>query len=264
MTALEASREFWSRYYHWALSVAESEARAGFPRLSVFKGGMTWKTYQFAQTLSEAVRVLFVRACLKRFYINVGGLSEPLSKQEQAILDQHQIFYMKQRGLELEIPARRRAGERIKLASKKTLQKAITERFLAAFKQQGIEIGHSFRDSVGFTIKCAGWLVLTNFEFKGRQGNCIEYKHLIVGKPGGVNPDGTIFWPAPWLATFCWIGITTIQWEYLLDEDVEPACDSAVELCRNVFDVLPALLSGIERDKVVDAYGETSGSGHEK
>jgi hypothetical protein len=250
VTVLEASREFWARYYHWAISVAESEARAGFPKLSVFKGGMTWKTYQFGQKLSEAERVLFVRACLKRFYTNVGGTSEPLSKQEKEMLDRDQMFYLRQRGLELEIPARRRAGEKIKLASKKSLQKAITEKFLAAFERQGIGFGHDFPNSVGFTIKCAGWLVLTNFEFGSRQQSFIEYKHLIVGKPGGVNSDGTIFWPAPWLATFCWIGITTIRWEYLLDEDVEPACDSAVELCRQVFDALPELLNGIERDKV--------------
>ena len=250
MTVSEASREFWARYYRWALSVAENEARAGFPSLRIFKGGMTWKTHQFAQRLSEAERLLFVRASLKRYL--AGDCGEPLSKQDKAILDQHEIFYSRQRGLQLEIPARRRAREKIRFASKKTLQKAITEKFLAAFGQQGIEIGHNFRDSVGFTMKYAGWLVLTNFEFGGRQGNCIYYKHLIVGKPGGVNPDGTIFWPAPWLATFCWIGITTIQWEYLLDEDVEPACDSAAKLCRDVFDALPKLLSGIERDQVTD------------
>jgi hypothetical protein len=122
------------------------------------------------------------------------------------MLDQHEVFYLRQRGLELEIRARRRAGEKIEFASKKTLQKVITEKFLAAFEQQGIEVGHDFPKSVGFTIKCAGWLLLTNFEFGSRQESFIEYKHLIVGKVGGVNPDGTIFWPAPWLATFCWIG----------------------------------------------------------
>jgi hypothetical protein len=252
VTVSEASREFWDRYYHWALSVAESEARAGFPKLRVFKGGMAWKTYQFAQELSEAERVLFARACLKRFYANVGGTGEALSSQEKAMLDRDQIFYLRQRGLELEIPARRRAGEKIKFASKKTLQSAVTKRFLAAFEQQGVELGpDNIPNTVGFTIKCAGWLVMTNFEF-GRHESFIEYKHLIVGKVGGVNPDGTIFWPAPWLATFCWIGMTTIRWEYLLDEDVEPACDSVVELCRQVFDALPELLNGIERDKVTE------------
>jgi hypothetical protein len=245
MMLSEASREFEARYYGWALSAAEKEAREGFPHLRIFKGGLTWKMYQFTQKLRKEEQLLFVRAYLKRGF----AIRESLSEEEKALLDRDQVFYMKQRGLELEIRARRRAGEKIKFASKKTLQKAVTEKFMAAFERQGAELGpKNVPNGVGFTTKCAGWVIMTNFDF-GRHESYIEYRHLIVGKPGGVNPDGTVFFPYPVLAILLWIGFP-IRWEYLLDEDVEVACDSAVEMCRQVFDILPELLRGIERDKV--------------
>ena len=84
----------------------------------------------------------------------------------------------------------------------------------------------------------------------------MDYRHLIAGAGGRVNPDHTVTFPAPILAMFAWTNICPIQWEYLLDEDVGPACDCAVELCREFFDALPKLLSGIERDKVVDEGGD--------
>jgi hypothetical protein len=249
VTLSEASREFLRRYYDWSLSVAESEARAGFPSLQIFKGGLTWKTYQFAQKLSEADRLLFVRARLKRYAAKDFGTVEPVSKQEQALLDQHQMFYMRQRGLELEIPRRRRAGEKIKLASKKTLYKAITEKFVSAFGDRGVEVEPNLHNGVGFEFTCAGWVIITTFT-SGRSAGEMDYRHLIAGEAGRVNPDNTVTFPAPVLAMFAWTRIASIQWEYLLDEDVGPACDSAVELCRQVFDALPELLKGIERDKV--------------
>ncbi len=247
MTVLEAKREFSARYYRWALSVAESEARAGFPSLQIFKGGLTWKTYQFVQKLSEADRLLFVRAQLKRYL--AGGNVELLSKEEKAILDRYGIFCMGQRGLQLEIPRRRRAGEKIKFASKKTLYKAITEKFVSAFGDRGVEVEPNLHNGVGFEFPCAGWVVITTFT-SGRAAGEMDYRHLIVGEAGRVNPDGTVTFPAPVLAMIVWADINPIQWEYLLDEDVGPACDSAVELCRQVFDALPELLKGIERDKV--------------
>jgi hypothetical protein len=101
-----------------------------------------------------------------------------------------------------------------------------------------------------FRRKFAGWIVSTDFTF-GRQESLISYKHAIVSEDVIHHPDNTeITAPALWLTFFSWIGISPMEWEYLLPEDVEPACDSIVELCRQAFDVLPKLLQGIERDKV--------------
>ena len=39
-------------------------------------------------------------------------------------------------------------------------------------------------------------------------------------------------------------------WEYLVDEDVDAACDVAVKFCGHFFEVAPKLLKGIEMDKI--------------
>jgi hypothetical protein len=56
---------------------------------------------------------------------------------------------------------------------------------------------------------------------------------------------------ASFISFSAWLGITSqIQWEYLTDEDVDPAYDAVIKHCRHFVDVLPKLLKGLECEKI--------------
>jgi hypothetical protein len=158
---------------------------------------------------------------------------------------------------EEQIAARKQAGEKIKFASKRKLQKAITEKFKIAFGDQCID--HRFDDeydlSSNFDIKCCGWILSTNFWF-GRRESLINYSHGI-SSPTKIHHERhpEISAPAMMMAQMLsfssWLGITSqIQWEYLMNEDVEPTCDIVIKHCRHFFEVAPKLLKGLEFEKI--------------
>jgi hypothetical protein len=152
-----------------------------------------------------------------------------------------------------QIAARKRDGEKIKFASKRKLQKAITEKFKAAFGNQCID--HRFDDendlSSNFDIKCCGWILSTHFWF-GRRESLINYSHGIFSPTRIHHPEHSeITAPAMRLALMIsfssWLGLTSqIQWEYLFNEDVDSACDAVLRHCRYFFEVAPKLLKGLE------------------
>jgi hypothetical protein len=157
---------------------------------------------------------------------------------------------------EEQIAARKQAGEKIKFASKRKLQKAITDKFKAAFGSQRIE--HRFDDefdlSSNFDIKCCGWILSTHFWF-GRRESLINYSHGIGSETRITHPESKASASAMVMAQMVsfssWLGITSqIQWEYLMNEEVEPACDAVIKLCRHFFEVAPKLLKGLEFEKI--------------
>jgi hypothetical protein len=252
MTIVQAREEFDKRFGLWALYTAERAIEASLPHFDMFKGGVTWNFRQFVLQLTRREQIAFVRMRRKEVcFKETGGRSEPLSEGDKELRHRYNSFCWGRRGLEIEIRRRRRAGEKIKFASKKTLHSAIKEKFVGVFGDRGIEVEPSFHNGVGLQMICAGWLVITTFT-SGRSAGEMDYTHLIAGTAGQIHPDGTVTPPSVVLAHFAWTGICHMQWEYLCNEDVTPACDCAVELCREVFDALPKLLYGIERDKVVD------------
>jgi hypothetical protein len=52
--------------------------------------------------------------------------------------------------------------------------------------------------------------------------------------------------------SFCsWLGVTSqTQWEYLMEEDVEPTCEAVINFCERFFEVAPKLLKGLEFEKI--------------
>jgi hypothetical protein len=52
--------------------------------------------------------------------------------------------------------------------------------------------------------------------------------------------------------SFCsWLGITgATRWKYLVNEDVEAACEVAMKFCGHFFEIAPKLLKGLEFDKI--------------
>jgi hypothetical protein len=156
---------------------------------------------------------------------------------------------------EEQIAARKQAGEKIKFASKRKLQKAITEKFKAAFGDQCID--HRFDDehdlSSNFDIKCCGWILSTHFWF-GRRESLINYSHGIGSETRITHPESKASASAMVMAQMVsfssWLGITSqIQWEYLMNEEIESACDAVIKLCRHFFEVAPKLLKGLEFEK---------------
>ena len=64
-----------------------------------------------------------------------------------------------------------------------------------------------------------------------------------------LEKDGKIL--ASFISFSAWLGITSqIEWEYLMDEDVDPACDAVIKHCRHFLEVLPKLLKGLEFENI--------------
>ena len=121
MNFSKAQQEFKIRYYLWATSEFEREINELFPDLQQFRTGAAWEVFQFVQTLAKNEQVVLARGLLKRFHPEaVKALGEAYSAEEASLYDRlrgfrHDVFGMS--GIELELDARRRAGEKIRFLS---------------------------------------------------------------------------------------------------------------------------------------------------
>jgi hypothetical protein len=159
--------------------------------------------------------------------------------------------------LEEQIAARRKAGEKIKFVSKRTLQKTLAERFKSAFNNQCGDF--RFDDSLdpwsAFDMSCCGWTLSTHFWF-GRRESLINYHHNISSPTKIYHPEHPeITAPAmsmgQMISFSSWLGLTSqIQWEYLFNDDVDSACDVVFKHCRYFFEVAPKLLKGLEFENI--------------
>lgn len=258
MTFSKAQQEFQIRYYLWATAEFEKEIHESFPNLRLFKGGSIWKLYQFMQRIDGGKQLALAHSLLKRFHSDaVKTLGESCSDEESSLRDELDDFRRNPLGLEAEIPARRSAGEKIKFVSKSKLRKVMVSKFRGAYGSQCIkmEIGEEW-DPL-FDMKCCGWIISTQLWF-GRRESLISYNHSIVSETRIHHPENPgITAPAMKLKQLIsfssWLGICSqTQWEYLTDDDVEPACDAAIKLCGHFFEVAPKLLKGLEFEKIAE------------
>jgi hypothetical protein len=253
MDLLKAREEFQVRHYLWAKSKAAEEINEGFPHFWLFKGGVSWKFYQFVRNLERREQELLVAAKLKRSHrYAVATLGEMTSGEERAVEEQWFKFNAKLSDLERDIAIRRRRGEVIRFVSKRKLQQAMVSSFGKAFGHLELgaweNIGH---ESSYVRFKCSDWVVHTAFYF-GRTRSLINFSHAIVSEDRIRHPTTPgVTGPALLLANaLCWIWLARMEWDYLTGTDIEPACDSIVSLCREFFDELPKLLRGLEREKI--------------
>jgi hypothetical protein len=258
MDLLTARREFQIRLYFWAKLKAADEIKEEFPHFWLFKGGASWKHYEFMRKLERREQELFVAAQLKRSHrYAVDILGETVSIEERAIEERWFKCNLEMSDFERDIAIRRRRGETIRFVSKRRLQQAMVSSFDKAFGHLGLEgrenIGH---ESSYVLMKCGDWVVQTGFYF-GRTRSLISHSHVIVSEDRICHPTTPgVTGPALLLANgLCWIGLGRMEWDYLTDTDIEPACDSVVTLCREFFDELPKLLRGLERQKITTALG---------
>lgn len=253
MTISEATCEFQIRLYLWAKKRAAEEMREEFPHFWLFKGGLSWKYYRFVRMLEKTEQELFVSAHLRRSHRYAAKHLGEINSPEENAVEEPYFNFREFSPFERELAIRRRAGEKVKFASKSKVQKAMIATFQKAFGAKGLETSQIPGYPVPFLrMKFSGWLVQTNFFF-GRSSSLIQYNHLISSEERISHPTTPgVTGPALLLQNaLCWTWMANMQWDYLNNEDVEPACDSVITLCHEFFDELPKLLKGIEREKVI-------------
>jgi hypothetical protein len=257
MELSEAKLEFEIRYYWWAISEWEKEINESFPNLRLFKAGSFQHLHQFMQNLDKEEHLVLAHALLNRFHSSaVKKLGVITTEEEIALLEKRDKFCGSSFQNEMEeLQARRRAGEKIKFVSKTKLRKIMADKFTKAYGERCVKILGEGWDP-WFEMKFAGWIVPTGFTF-GRSESMISYSHSIGSEAKIPIPE---FPPEVWPPTMrlglhisfgSWLGICNrTQWEHLLTEDVEPACDAVLKLCGRFFDVAPKLLKGLEFETI--------------
>lgn len=253
MTFSKAKHEFAVRYYLWGQSEFKREIEESFPLMRSFKAGRFWKRYRFMQQLEGREQLILASAILKRANPDaVQALGESFTSEEEALLAQLREFSLTPAGLEAEIQARQRAGEKIKFASKAKLRRAIIDQFKGAFGSECIDLAIVGLDTeLEFKMKCCGWLLTTNFEFDGVNRQ-ITYSHRISSETAK-EPDGVRAVILGFPSLSGWLGTRgDTKWEYLMDEDIQPVCDFIIQRCRHFFEVAPKLLKGLEFEKTAE------------
>jgi hypothetical protein len=252
----EAQLEFEKRYYLWSLSEVEREVEECLPTFWLFKGGGSWQTYQFIRQLSKTDQILYVHSALRsRHPEAAAALGHHLSEEHNLMMTRYGMFcaYQPDRP-DSDLDAARQADEMGKggFVSKAKVQALIRSKFEGAFGTRITEEEHVVkgdRHSI-FCMTICEWVVQTFFWF-GRRESCISYSHAISSADQSKEFDPAVAPPAFVLArSFCWTNLCVMEWEYLLEEDLEPACNSAISLCGTIFEALPSLLGGLERTRI--------------
>lgn len=93
-------------------------------------------------------------------------------------------------------------------------------------------------------------MLTTQFTF-GRHQSLLSHGHRIGSEKKIQHPViPTVMYPAMVLC----LGVgwpCAWQWEYLLETDVELACDETFKYCRHFYEAAPRLLKGLEIEKIV-------------
>lgn len=151
--------------------------------------------------------------------------------------------------LEEQVKAKRLAGEKIKIVSKKKLQRILTQKVKDVFGNQYEECRVDEGHWTAFDIKCGGWMLTTQFNF-GRQQSVLGYWHNICSQKKAPHPAmPEVMYPVMFLCR-CVSWPCSWQWEYLMEQDVELACDETFKYCRRFFEAGPKLLKGLEFENI--------------
>ena len=246
VTSWEAKREFESRCYDWWNSEFEEEVNACFPHLKFFKSGLGWKMHHFMQQLTHSDQLLLARAIVKRWRSSdLFGVSEK-EKQLLELFDQSTSVPL---GIEVEMRARKQAGEKIKMASKGKLREVAVAKFVEAFGSQCFDMKLGEEWDPLFQMKCCGWIVSTQLTF-GRRQPVLSYRHMIVSETTIAHPQNPeITGPAITLS----LGVAWLvsQWEDIVEDDMDAVCNGLIRHAGLFFKAAPKLLAGLEFDKIV-------------
>jgi hypothetical protein len=208
--------------------------------------------------LPSTERLVLAHGLLKRFHPNaVKALGETCSTEEESLRARRDSFPSNILSFAEEIRARKKAGEPIKLASKRKLRKVMTAQFKAAFGDECIGLACvEEEEDLRFKMKRSGWVVNTMFYF-GRSHAILNYSHNIGSEQTFPYRHGRIAMGMRGLISFnSYLGISSqTEWDYLTEEEIEPSCAVALKLCAHFFDVAPKLLKGLECETVTPDEG---------
>jgi hypothetical protein len=256
MTFSKAQQEFQIRYYWWATAEFEREIHESCPNLRLFKAGPISQLYQFMRRIDRGKQLVLAHGLLKRFHPDaVRALAQSCSAEESALRDEFDEFGRKADVREAGTSAKRCAGKTIKFVSKRKLRQMMVSKFVETYGSRCIrmEIGEEW-DPL-FFIKCCGWVISTQLYF-GRRESVIDYSHSVESETRLHHAADPRFSVAALkleqrISFAAWLGICSVtQWQYLTNDDVEPASDAVIRLCGHFFEVASKLLKGLEFDKL--------------
>ncbi|HVU26600.1 MAG TPA: hypothetical protein VHG71_02555 [Verrucomicrobiae bacterium] len=249
MTFEEAKQEFEIRYYYWAISEWEKEVNKSFPSLNLFKTESARIVAQFMQQLNSAEQLILARSLLKRFHQKaVKMLGEDISDEEESLVSKFDAFRLAE---DAKIISKNLFSKNVKFANKGKFRRTILTKFKAAFGTHCFELELVGLDpELDFKMHYGGWVLNTRFEFNGAHKQ-IHYWHGIAS-PNTIEPHRMPTMVMGKSISFnAWLAISSqTQWEYLLPEDVEPACDAAIKFCGRFIEIAPKLLKGLEFEKI--------------
>jgi hypothetical protein len=249
MILSDAKREFEIRCCYWLRAELENEITNSFPNLRLFRSGYGWKLHQFMQKLESSDQLALANAMVKRNSTYLAASGETMTAEENALWYSFERFFREPSSMEMEIQARRQAGEKIKMASKGKLRKASLAKFVEAYGSHCFDMKLGEEWDPLFLMKCCGWIVSTQLTF-GRRQPVLTYGHKIVSETRIAhlqNPQ--ITGPAMTLSPgFAWL---VNQWEDIMEDDLDLVCNALVRQAGCFLAVAPRLLAGLEFDKIV-------------
>lgn len=250
MILSEAKREFEIRCYYWWISEFEKEVNTSFPNLRLFKSGFGWKIHYFMQQLTHRDQLTLARAILKRWHsADLEELGEEINEKEKGLLESFDRFALEPSGLETEIQARKQAGEKIKMASKGKLRKAVVSKFVEAFGSQCFDMKLGEEWDPLFQMKCCGWVLSTQLTF-GRRQPVLSYRHMIVSETWIAHSQNSQI-TGPAMALSLGVAWLENQWEDIVEDDLNAVCNALIKHAGYFFGAAPRLLAGLEFDSIV-------------
>jgi hypothetical protein len=209
--------------------------------------------YQYVQQLEKGGQPDVAQFWIERLRAEAANIpSMEYFDNDKSLLSQlDAVFRLIPLTFEEQIAARKQAGEKINFVSKRKLQKAMAEKFKAAFADQIIDFrsDDTLDPWSGFDLKCCGWILSTFFWF-GRRESVIDYSHTIASPTRIKHPDNPEITGPAMLMGNCMSWLCMNRWEYIFCDEVEAACDEVIKFCGCFIEVAPKLLKGLEFEKI--------------
>lgn len=245
MKYTEAKQEFQIRLYRWAKPILLQEVAEDFPSFNLCKEGPA-ETCRFFRKLTEHEQMDLAVGLLQSRHVDaVKALNEPILAAGSAMLDRLQDFYAMDSG---RFSFRLSPEDEKRLIKARQLRKALSSHFKAAFGSECLPPDPlEGNDGLVFRMKCRGWILKTRFFF-GRWGPEISYWHNVWTGKWHSREEPPVLFDNCLRSQVSYgdeIGIGS-KWDFLFEEDVEPACALVIEHCRRFFEAAPKLLEGLE------------------
>lgn len=255
MTISKAQQEFRIRCYLWATSEFEKEINNSFPNLRLFRSGSGWKLCHFMQRLKPSDQSVLAHGRLKLWYPEqIKELGVEITDEEKSLAASFAEFALQPSSREFQILSRKRAGEKVKFASKRKLRRAIVSKLIEAYGSHWVHTETDEGWDPQFHMRCCGWIINTQLVLGRRQG-VVWYRHIIESEariphrniPQVMVPVATLSPGVAWFEN---------RWEDVLDDEVEAVCNGVLRITGFFFEAAPRLLKGLEFDKLDPFEGQ--------